>query len=232
MAKLPVEIVRIGGTFNKEIEETVFLLDNLQKEIHFSMLSTADEEKFQLLDFKEANADDILGKIKKIRNDLKGFHPYLIVISNTFLSGKEYSNLFGEAHPEEGVAIFTFNGVPETIIPVEKIKSYIAYYIARYTFNFLIPSHRNHDETRDCVFDMKVRKNDIIKSMKAGSVCDSCRTTIMSPNHNISAAQFTSLNTIFGKVEELYTKDPITIEKKGQKSQNIYRLFHRRIRCS
>lgn len=219
MAKLPVEIVRIGNHFNKEIEEAVSLIDNIQKEIQFSILPNSDEEKFQVLDFKQADANELLEKIKKIRGDLKGFHPYLIVVSNIFLSGEEYTNLFGEAHPEDGVAIFTFNNVPEIIIPTDKIKSYIAYYIARYTFNFLIPNHRNHNETRECVFDTKIQKKDLIKSMKAGAICDDCRTTVMSPNYNISASQFASLNLIFGKVEELYTKDTVSIEQKSKKAK-------------
>jgi predicted nucleotide-binding protein len=143
----------------------------------------------------------------------------LIVISNAFLSGEKYNNLFGEAHPEDGVAIFTFNNVPEIIIPTEKIKSYIAYYIARYTFNFLIPDHTTHNDTRGCVFDMKIQKTDIIKSMKAGSLCDDCRRTVTNPNYNISASQFTSLNLIFSKVEELYTINIKIVEEKAKKAR-------------
>ena len=66
MAKLPVEIVRIGNTFHKEIEETVALLDNIQKEIQYSILPSVDEEKFQLLDFKQADANELLEKIKAV----------------------------------------------------------------------------------------------------------------------------------------------------------------------
>jgi predicted nucleotide-binding protein len=217
MAKLPVEIVRIGKSFFKEIEEVVPLIDNIQKEIQFSILPAVDEVKFQLLDFKQADANELLEKIKKIRSELKGYHPYLIVISNIYLSGNGYTNLFGEAHPEEGIAVFTFNNVPDIIIPTNKIKSYIAYYIARYTFNFLIPQHRNHDETRDCVFDAKISKIDLISSMKSGAICDNCRTTVMSSDYNISASQFTCINAIFGKVEELLKNEITVVEEKSRR---------------
>jgi predicted nucleotide-binding protein len=217
MAKLPVEIVRIGKSFHGEIAEVVSLIDNIQKEFEFSILPSADEGKFQLLDFKQADANELLEKIKKIRSDLKGFHPYLVVISSIDLSSNGNTDLLGQAHPENGVAVFTFNNVPEIVIPTNKIKAYIAYYIAHYTFNFLIPQHRKHDESSDCVFDTKTDKTDLINCMKSGTVCDSCRATVMSPDYSMSASQFTCLSIIFGKVQELLKNDIEAVEEKSKK---------------
>jgi hypothetical protein len=121
MAKLPVEIVRIGNSFSKEIEDVIELLNKTQKEIQFSLLSTSDEEKFQLLNYKEAFVDELLDKIDKIRKDLKGYHPFVIALSSGHLKG-EYDNLFGSCESENGVAIFTFHNVPDIIIPKAKIK--------------------------------------------------------------------------------------------------------------
>lgn len=213
MAKLPIEIVRIGKLFHQDVAETISLLNLSQKEIEFSLLPDIDEEKFQLLDFRAAEALELLDKIKKIQNELKGYHPYLIVVTNIEFTG----NLFGEARPEEGLAVFTFRNIPNIIIPTPKIKAYISYFIARYTFNFLIPSHRNHDTTRGCVFDMKRNKLDLLKSMGAKAICDDCRTTVIDPRYNISAPQFTSLNLIFGKAGELLEEDVQTVVAKANK---------------
>lgn len=217
MAKLPVEIARIGNEFDKEIESVIELLNSFQKEIFFSLLSISEEEKFQILNFKEVDCDEQLDKILKIRNDLKGFHPYLIVTSSSYLKNNKYDNLFGGCDPDEGVALFTFKNVTDTIIAKDKIKSYIIYYLARYTFNFLLPDHRNHDETRDCVFDFKTIKADIIKSMKAGAICDDCRSKVINPSYSISASQFTSLNNIFGLSGELLQKEEKPIVEKANK---------------
>lgn len=219
MAQLPVEIARIGNAFSEEIEAVVELFNNTQKEIRFSILSNSDEEKFQLLDFKQADTHELLDKIGRIRSELKGFHPYLLIITSTSLSNKLYDNLFGEAYPENGVAVFTFNNIADIIIPTRNISSYIAYYLTRYTLNFLIPSHRNHKETRECVFDEKISKTDIIKSMKAGAICDDCRTVIMSPQYSISAPQFASLNILFGKSQELYKDNNMNVELRAKKAK-------------
>ncbi len=73
MAKVPIEIVRIGNSFHKEIEEVVSLLESSQTEFQLSLLRPAEEGKFRLLEFKQAFADELLTKVKKVRNDLKGF---------------------------------------------------------------------------------------------------------------------------------------------------------------
>lgn len=216
MAKLPIEVVRIGNKFSKEIEQTIDLLNNTQREIQFSLLSTSDEEKFQILNYKEADVDEQIIKIDKIRNDLKGYHPFVIVLCDCHLKS-EYSNLFGSCKAERGVAIFTFHNVPEIIIPTTKIKSYICYYLARYVFNFLIPDHRNHIDTRDCVFDFKQLKTDIINSMKDDALCDECRAKVSDPTYSMSAAQFNSLNSLFAKSGELLHAEINKVEIKTAK---------------
>jgi predicted nucleotide-binding protein len=216
MAKLPVEIVRIGNNFNKEIEEVIELMNNTQKEIHFSLLSTSDEERFQLLNYKDADVDEQLDKIDKIRNDLKGYHPFVIALSGGHLKS-EYTNLFGSCTSEKGVAIFTFHNVPDIIIPKSKIKSYICYFLTRYVFNFLIPDHCNHADTRDCVFDFKQVKSDIIKSMKDGALCDECRAKVSNPDYSMSASQFNSLNSLFAKSGELLNSEAKDVESKTAK---------------
>lgn len=216
MAKLPIEIVRIGNKFSTEIEEVIDLLNNAQKEIQFSLLSTSDEEKFQFLNYKEADVDEQIKEIDKIRNDLKGYHPFIIALCGGHLTN-EYNNLFGSCQAKKGVAIFTFHNVPEIIIPTAKIKSYICYFLARYVFNFLIPDHRNHVETRDCVFDFKQLKTDIIKSMKDGALCDECRSKVSNPKYSMSPAQFNSLNSLFAKSGELLHSEIKAIETKTAK---------------
>lgn len=210
MAKLPIEILRIGNTFQNEIAETIILLNSSQNEIEFSLLSAADEEKFQLLNYQDTDCDKLLSEINTIRSQIKGYHPYLICITNSHLKGGKYKNLFGNNDNDKGLAIFTFNNVPDIIIPTNKIKSYIAYFIAKYTFNFLIPDHGNHEDTRGCAFDFKKLKTDIIKSMKAGALCDECRSVVNNPKYSISASQFMSINLLFSKTEELYRDDNTT----------------------
>jgi predicted nucleotide-binding protein len=43
---------------------------------------------------------------------------------------------------------------------------------------FISPSVKNHDETRQCIYDRKVAKREIIESMRSGALCDHCRAKI------------------------------------------------------
>lgn len=219
MAKVPVEIVRIGKSFHKEIEEVVCLLDNAQTEFQLSLLRPVEEGKFRLLEFKQAHADELLTKVKKVRNDLKGFHPYIIAISDTALLRSDNSSVCGDAYPENGIALFTFNNVVEAVVPINKVKSYIAYYIARFTFNFLIPQHRSHEELTDCVFDNHVSKADLLNRIKSGGICDICREKVMNDDYSMTTSQFSCLQAMFRKAEELLTSDIKIVENKAKKQK-------------
>jgi predicted nucleotide-binding protein len=219
MAKVPIEIVRIGKSYLKEVEEVVCLLDNIQTEFQISLLRPTEEGKFRLLEFKQAHADELLTKVKKVRNDLKGFHPYIIAVSDTSLLRSDNSTVCGDAYPENGIALFTFNKVVDAVVPTNKVKSYIAYYIARFSFNFLIPQHRSHDELTDCVFDTHVSKADLLNRIKSGGICDTCREKVMNEDYNITTSQFSCLQAMFRKAGELLMSDVETVENKSKKQK-------------
>jgi len=219
MAKVPIEIVRIGNSFQKEIEEVVCLLDNIQTEFQLSLLRPAEEGKFRLLEFKQAFADELLTKVKKVRSDLKGFHPYLIAVSDTSLLRSDNSNVCGDAYPEQGVALFTFKHAVETVVPINKVKSYIAYYIARFAYNFLIPQHISHEELTECVFDTHVSKADLLNRIGSGAICDVCREKVMKEDYSMTTSQFSCLQVMFRKAKEFLTSDVETVVSKSKKQR-------------
>src|SRR6202030_403399 len=117
---------------------------------------------------------------QEVRTRARGFHPYLIVFLDAFLKGPKHENLFGNTVRARGLALVTIKNVPDVIIPRDRLLSYYVYYLARYTLGFLAPAHKNHDDTRGCVFDFKTNKLEIVKSMKSRALCDECRRTLLS----------------------------------------------------
>ena len=73
----------------------------------------------------------------------------------------ELYDIFGSDRPSDGLAVFTIHGVSESIIPVGRMLAYFVYYLAKATLCFLAPEKKNHDDTRRCVFDRKIKKRDI-----------------------------------------------------------------------
>lgn len=155
MIKYPLEVVRIGNTFSKEIEESIKLINNMQNEFHIQLADSTIEEEFQVLAFREVFADEILKKIINIKNSLKGYHPHLVAITNSQIKidGVEQSSLYANTLSEDGASIFTTCHVPDVIIPKDKMKAYFVYYIGRILAKFLLPNHSNHEDSRDCIFD-------------------------------------------------------------------------------
>ena len=219
MIKYPLEIVRIGSEFSKEIEESIELINNMQKEFDVQLVDEKVEEEFQLLAFREVFADEILSKIINIKRGLKGYHPNLLVITNSQLkiNGNDKSSLFANTISEDGASIITTCHVPEIIIPTNKMKAYFVYYIGRIIAKFLLPDHSNHDDSRDCIFDYMNNKREIINSMKSGALCDTCREKANTQFHKISPSQLINLDAIFTKSGELLNQEKKEVEEKIMK---------------
>lgn len=205
MIKFPLEIVRIGNDFAKEIKESIDLLNNMQNEFEIRLADSSVEDEFQILNFREAYADELINKIHKIKSGLKGYHPNLLAISNSQLKidRNDESSLYANTISELGTSVITSCHVPDIIIPKDRMKAFFVYYIGRIIAKFLMPDHLNHEEFRECIFDYMNDKREIIKSMKSGALCDSCRNKAITKYHSISPSQLICLDSIFAKSGEL-----------------------------
>jgi predicted nucleotide-binding protein len=70
------------------------------------------------------------------------------------------------------------------------------YYIAHQTLGFIAPEHRNHDESRSCVFDRKIEKRDLLKSMRERALCNDCRRSLLSVE-TLSPRQLDALDKLY-----------------------------------
>jgi len=211
MAKLPIEIIQISDAFqfSKELNEAIELANFLQNEFIFQMLPSSEGSHFSFLSFNNGMAEEIMDNMEKIRAKIKGFHPFLLLVMDTNLDGKEFANLFGSNRAEKGLGVMTVFNVPETIIPRDKMVSYFLYYFAKYSLSFIIPSHKNHNDAKKCIYDRKIYKVDILQSMRARAFCDDCRRILLSTESTLTPNQFSALDKIFdeaGKKLEKYIK--------------------------
>lgn len=213
-----MEIVKVGNNFQSEIVDAVEKCNELQDEFIFSFLSLDEEQKFQTLNFESAEVSDIIPLMIQKRNELKGYHPFMIFVFDGELTDGNYVNLFGYGEPENGIGLISSNNVKEIIIPSKKMISYFIFFFARYAINTMLPDHNNHYDTRGCVFDFKALKTDLTKSMRSGAMCDQCRMEMLSGDYSLTAKQFNALNILFeesGKI--LNGKSKAIVEKPKQK---------------
>jgi len=207
MAQVPVEIMTAGDLHGDSLERAITTANTLQLDFRFILVPQDELAEFKPYAYGHASADELLDRMSEIRQHNRGYHPYLIAFVDAHLDGQEFSNIFGSDRPREGLAVFTVSNVAEVIVPEAKLSAYYLYYLAKSSFSFFAPDHKNHRDTRRCVYDMKTNKHDIIQSMRARAICDECRRVLLA-QPTLSASQFTALEILFAACGDLLSDDP------------------------
>lgn len=197
MARVPIEVAVVGTIDLADIPSAMALANAEQDEFIFQAAAKDIQDRMQMHAYAEVEADGFFDQMERIRFEVRGFHPFIIAAIDSHLHGKQYSNLFGSHRAEKGVAATTTDLVADIILPRDRMVAYFIYYFARYALSFMSPSHRNHEDSRGCVFDRKVDKRDIVKSMHARALCDECRRALVSGGGMLSVSQFVALERLF-----------------------------------
>ncbi len=197
MAQMPIEVIEVGDLAGFDVNRALSLANSLQREFVYVKLSISDARDLQNYAFQQMKTREFLDTMEKFRTRISGYHPYLIAFVDAHLEGEDYVNIFGSDRPARGLAMFTVHGVPERIIPADRMLSYFVYYLAKATLCFLAPEKKNHDETRRCVFDRKISKRDIVESMRARALCDPCRKELLNRAGGVSPHHLQAIDRLF-----------------------------------
>ncbi len=219
MAKIPIEILNYSKEFGDEIKECVLIANRLQSSIEYTIIEDIHESQLPILAEEEINTSSFFDTLDEIRNKVGGFHPYLLTVCDKALYN-DYFNLFGSSRAEKGLGILTSNSVSDIIIPKDKINAYFIYYLSGYTLRFLNPDHKGHKETKDCVYDKKISKRDILKSMKNNAFCDDCKRNLLIGDSKITIEILNDLNKLFAESGRIL--NDVKIPKVNQKRKSIF----------
>lgn len=196
MAVVPIEVVRVGDVSVGDVTAALALANSIQREFLFLEVPDHQAVRLRMHAFTHVQVSELLDTLESFRRDIRGYHPFLIAIIDAHLEGTKYRNLFGSRRAEKGIAVVTVANVPDVIIPRDRIVAYFIYYLARYALSFVAPNHKTHEDSRDCVFDRKVDKRDIVKSMRARALCNDCRRNLVAQPGSMSPQQFAALDAI------------------------------------
>ncbi|MCP5265133.1 MAG: nucleotide-binding protein [Burkholderiaceae bacterium] len=196
MARVPIEILSNGKSPTEWLTAAVQLANAEQVEFDFCMADEKMDSHVRMHSYVRANASEFLDSLESLREHNRGYHPFMILATDAELDGEKLSNLFASARADKGVAVVTTYLVPDVIVPADRMPAYFIYYMARYALSFLAPQHGNHEASKDCIFDRKIQKKDILKSMKAQSFCDDCRRELLSGAGTFSSDQFAAISKL------------------------------------
>lgn len=220
MARMPLEVLLIGQEQEPAVCDAIASANQLQSEFAYTRLSPVEEQLFAMLEYERVKAPDLLDSIARIRTELRGYHPFMIAVVDAPVDGKELTNLFCSSRGEAGLGVLTSANVPELIVPSAAMSSYYLYYFASFAHSYIAPEHKNHDEPSEngCIYDRKIDKRDLLKSMRAGAFCDSCRANLVAGSRALSPAQFAAL-------EALYAESGRRLEQGGTRRPRKCRIF-------
>ncbi len=215
---MKVEIRVLETKHKAELNNSVELLNKSQADFKFEI------SKSRLnVDDKELMTIELHGKLKV---EGKSHNGLLIAVTDNYLIGREYTNLFGDIslendHPD-GYCVLSTYGVLE-LLDSQVIELYLMYGILRYTSMYYSNTYLSHfeDNQRFCMFDFMVDKYEINQSIKTGNICLDCQIRM---DEYLSIEQIFSLNRIariIGRVSRSLNprqllRDYLTLIKESQ----------------
>ena len=225
MAPLPIEILPTSPAIKSRLLRAVDIANEVQSEFQFQFCS--DQSLLDIASFASPNELEtnlFLDNVERSRTASRGYHPFLMGFTDALLNGRKYGNLFGSVRADRGVAVVTFFQVDTIVGPDDdSYTGYALYYFGRYGMSFISPSIKNHNESRQCIYDLKAAKHEIIDSMRAGALCDNCRAGIWS-NGKGTVSQMESVNRLIEHASSLVHKTAITRRPNvfiGSSSRNV-----------
>jgi len=167
-----IEILSIGDDSNSKIEEVAQALNVAQNEFHFALPPERLREDGLVFVQEEYHADRVFDFLNDYRVRAKGKRHYLIGIVDRKLRSAKLSNIFGSHRAQEGLAVVTLRDHQHF---ADGYRSYLSYYLIRYALSFVAPTLKSHPDTRECMFDRKLNKKDLLLSLKSGGLCIGCK---------------------------------------------------------
>jgi len=217
--RIPFDVFTLEKENISLIENSINFLNSCQNSFKYNLISfdKIDETYFPKPSIMSNQVFDYANLLKE---KLRGYHPYMIGVTNKYLYSEEILNLFGSAQKIEShytgkgaISLFDVNEILKDI----PLQTYIQYMITSGTTRVLANGPNAHFETKHCMFDMKMNKVDIIDEMKYGNFCLDCYRQI---RRIVDDEQMDSLRTILRLISNVCcADDPL------KKYQELYKQF-------
>src|SRR6185437_15668825 len=180
----PVELFANSSELYPILDKAAGELNALQNEFRFSTVPGYYRDLSFALDKTHYVTTEIFDWLRVYKKS-PGHHPFLIMAINQPLDGEKFGNLFGSLAREDGLAVFTVKDFSHFIFDLLR---FCKYYLIRYSLSFVAPDIVSHP-SRNCMFDNKVNKRDILLSLNSGNICDDCKDKLQKNlNPNIHTA--------------------------------------------
>ena len=213
MAKLPVEIIDLREKNTPDLIVAVEEANRIQNEIDYSVLDRFFADDMRLFVLTNTHTGEFFSALQNKKKEWRGFHPYIICFVDSELHSDKWGNLFSSRQAEHGIGVITSKEVENVIIPKGKLSSYYLYELATHTLALIVSGKKHHDETRGCIYDFHEKKTGILDGIRAGKLCNECKTWFQVNGKDLSSAQLSATSNILKRCGGLLEQMPKQSEK-------------------
>jgi len=208
MAKLPVEILDIREITTPDLLIAVEEANRLQNEIEYTILGESFTNDMRLFVLSDTHTGEFFNALRNKKKEWRGFHPYIICFVDSVLHSDKWGNLFSSRQAEHGIGVITSSEVENEIIPKGKLSSYYLYELATHTLSLIVSGKKHHYETRGCIYDFQEQKIGIVDGIRAGKLCDECKSWFQINGKNLSSSQLSAISNILKRCGKLLEQMP------------------------
>lgn len=187
----PIEVISIGEIdCYDDIIPAVDLLNSAQREFYFTVSpSRLRGASFRIMPRNAYGyyTEDIFEYLSDYKRTAQGYRPFLIGVIDGKLRSDRLGNLFGSHRAEQGYAVVTMHDLK---CFTDSRLRYLCYYLIRYALSFVEPKIKSHEIPRNCFFDRKLNKLELVTSLNSGNICIDCRRKL---TERLSEEEYTAL---------------------------------------
>lgn len=206
--KIPVEILVFDKQNEIFVNEAILFLNESQETFEFSNLF-CPQHNDPIHEEETLLTNNVYSFLDKLRFEIKGYHPHIIVVSQRYLASEHLTNLFSSTEEINGHytgrGILTSYGVKHILEEIP-LQVYFMFYFLSLALKFLVKKTLVHTDRRLCIYDQKINKRDLYEILKYGSFCLECNDIVRSL---INIDQMRSVRSIIGTISDIaHSKNP------------------------
>lgn len=212
MATMPVEIIAVGQE-HAGLGAIAGLLNTIQDAFSFSV-----ERDNALITLLPAGnnfvTSEVYSALREFKARRRGYHPHLIAVVNRRIDGTRFGNLLGGMEETSGeltgLAV-TSTHCTDTFLGGLPDDLFLTFEFISFALRFLNGKGLIHDESRQCVFDVKINKSEVTTAIRSGTLCSSCREKLSA---KMNSDQELAIERCFRLLREI-AESPVPAEALG-----------------
>jgi len=159
MLQVPIEILILDNENTEHVSKAINVLHKVQNTFKYSILKNTEIEHKIHSDI-QVHKIDVYDYSDKYKSIIRGYHPHLICVTNKYIIGSKFTNLFASLERKKG--ILTGNGIVtsyqvKNLIEDIPISVYFMFYLISNPLRFILKERICNDKIRSVLSIQEIK---------------------------------------------------------------------------